>query len=453
MRLFDVSTLKPGVSSKEVFSWALFDAANSGYSTVVMTAVFNAFFVATVCSDAPWATFLWSCAVALGNALSMVLMPAVGRIADLTATKKKWLVLATLVCVAATALLAYSGPGTYVLSVSMIVVSLIGYNVGESLNSAFLPEIAKPEAMGKISGWGWSLGYVGGLVTLTLCLAAVLIGQKEGLPMTQLVGASCLITAGVFIVVAFPVFVWLKERSTPQVKHIGFVRAFQEAGGELKQTLTLLKPYRDFRYLVVCGFLYQCGIATVIALAAIYASSVMGFGMTETLVMVLLVNITAAVGAFAFGYIQDRVGHKKALALTLVVWIAMVATAASAQEEWIFWISANLAGLAMGSSQSAGRAMVGVFAPKARLAQFYGFWNMALWLSAIVGPMTYGAVTWITSNNHRLAIVFTGIFFVLGLAVLAFVNVKRGEQTARDDDEKELGENLKLETGENERIS
>lgn len=432
MVLFDTSTLKSGVTPREVFSWALFDAANSGYSTVVMTAVFNAFFVTTVCSNAPWATFLWSCAVALGNALSMLLMPVIGRIADLRATKKKWLVVATLVCVAATALLAYSGPGTYILSVAMIVVSLIGYNVGESLNSAFLPEIAKPESIGKISGWGWSLGYVGGLVTLALCLAAVLIGQSKGVEMTTLVGGSCIITAVVFVVVALPVFVWLKERSRAQIEHMAFTRAFKEAGVQLRQTLSLLKPYRDFRYLVVCGFLYQCGIATVIALAAIYASSVMGFEMTDTLILVLLVNITAAVGAFAFGYIQDRLGHKKALALTLCVWIAMVITAASAQDVWVFWVSANLAGLAMGSSQSAGRAMVGVFAPKACLAQFYGFWNMALWLSAIVGPMTYGAVTWITGSNHRLAIVVTGIFFVLGLIVLAFVNVKRGQQMAQE---------------------
>lgn len=434
MALFDPSTLKDGVSPREVFSWALFDAANSGYSTVVMTAVFNAFFVSTVCSDAPWATFLWSTAVALGNAVSMILMPAIGRMADLTATKKKWLIVATLLCVVATALLAFSGPGTYVLSVSMIVLSLIGYNVGESLNSAFLPEIAKPEAIGKISGWGWSLGYVGGLVTLALCLAAVLIGQNQGVEMTVLVGTSNIITAAVFIVVAFPVFLWLKERSVRQVDHLPVAQAFKEAGGELLQTWGLLKPYKDFRYLVVCGFLYQCGIATVIALAAIYASSVMGFGMTETLVMVLLVNITAAVGAFAFGYIQDKVGHKIALALTLCVWIAMVATAAYAQEVWVFWVSANLAGLAMGSSQSAGRAMVGIFSPKKRLAQFYGFWNMAMWFSAIVGPMTYGAVTWATGNNHRLAIIVTGSFFVMGLIVLALVNVARAIQTARDND-------------------
>ena len=178
MPLFQRSALKEGVSPREAFGWALFDAANSGYSTVVLTAVFNAYFVSKVCGDASWATFLWSCAVGAANALSMVLMPAIGRMADLTATKKKWLVAATMLCVSATALLALSGPGTYVLSVTMLILSYIGYNVGESLNSAFLPEIARPEAVGKVSGWGWSLGYVGGLFTLALCLTVVLVGES-----------------------------------------------------------------------------------------------------------------------------------------------------------------------------------------------------------------------------------------------------------------------------------
>lgn len=430
MPLFERSALKEGVSPKEAFGWALFDAANSGYSTVVLTAVFNAYFVSTVCGNASWATFLWSCAVGAANALSMFLMPAIGRVADLTASKKKWLVAATLLCVTATAMLAFSGPGSYVLSVSMLVLSYIGYNVGESLNSAFLPEISRPEALGKVSGWGWSLGYVGGLITLAICLAVVTLGQSRGFDMNALVGATNLITAAVFLLVSLPVFIWLKERAVPQVRGFAQLKENWKTDADRGKTFETLTNFRDFRYLVVCGFLYQCGVSTVITLAAVYASSVMGFGLTETLVMVLLVNITAAVGAFGFGYVQDRIGHKPALALTLVLWIGMVATAASAQTSAVFWIAANLAGLAMGSSQSAGRALVAVFAPEKRLARFYGIWNMALWLSAVIGPITYGAVTWMTGNDQRLAIMVTGLFFVAGLLALIPLKVARGAQFA-----------------------
>ena len=326
MPLFQRSVLKEGVSPREAFGWALFDAANSGYSTVVLTAVFNAYFVSKVCGDASWATFLWSCAVGAANALSMVLMPAIGRMADLTATKKKWLVAATMLCVSATALLALSGPGTYVLSVTMLILSYIGYNVGESLNSAFLPEISRPEALGKVSGWGWSLGYVGGLITLGLCLTVVTAGQAQGLGMDALVAATNIITATVFLVVSIPVFLWLKERAIPQVHSAAELKVAMTQDQDKGKTAETLMNFIYFRYLVVCGFFYQCGVATVITLAAVYASAVMGFGLTETLFMVLLVNITAALGAFGFGYVQDRIGHKSALALTLLLWIAMVAT-------------------------------------------------------------------------------------------------------------------------------
>jgi UMF1 family MFS transporter len=164
----------------------------------------------------------------------------------------------------------------------------------------------------------------------------------------------------------------------------------------------------------------------------------LGFEVTETLVMVLVVNVTAAFGAFGFGYVQDALGHKRALALTLLVWIVMAMLAANATALWLFWVSANLAGLAMGSSQSGGRAMVALFAPKRRLAEFYGVWNMALWMSAIVGPLTYGIVTWATGNDHRLAMMVTSGFFVVGLLTLLLINVERGKERANKTDRDEL---------------
>jgi UMF1 family MFS transporter len=141
---------------------------------------------------------------------------------------------------------------------------------------------------------------------------------------------------------------------------------------------------------------------------------------------VLVVNITAAIGAFAFGYVQDRLGHKRALALTLMIWIAMTITASMATTSALFWLSANLAGLAMGSSQSAGRAMAGVFAPASRLAEFYGLWTLSVQVAAIVGPLTFSAVLFLTDNNYRLGMMITGGFFVIGLLLIASINIERG---------------------------
>lgn len=442
MALFERKYLNEGVAPKEVFGWALYDAANSGYSTVVMTAIFNAYFVEAICGNATWATFAWTCAVALSNAIGMLVMPTIGRLADITARKKLWLLVATLLCIAATAGLGFAGPGMIATAVFFVVVSNLGFNLGVSLNSAFLPELARPAALGKVSGWGWSLGYVGGLWTLACCLVVVIFGGELGLDQHQVVAWTNWITAGLFLIISLPMFVWLKERAVPEAGAPTDMKAILKANsGQLLRTLRLMPRYGDFSCLVVCGFLYQCGISVVITLSAIYASAVLGFTMTETLVMVLLVNITAAIGAFGFGYVQDALGHKWALALTLVVWIVMALIAANATELYLFWISANLAGLAMGSSQSAGRAMVALFAPAKRLAEFYGVWNMALWLSAIVGPLTYGVVTWATNNDHRLAMMVTSSFFILGLLALLPINVARGQARVQREEGEAADEN------------
>ena len=148
------------------------------------------------------------------------------------------------------------------------------------------------------------------------------------------------------------------------------------------------------------------------------------------MLLVFLVNIAAALGAFAFGYWQDRIGHKPALGITLAGWIVMAALAYLSDGPALFWAAAVIAGLCMGSSQSAGRAMAGVFAPPAQRAEFYGLWTFATRLSAILGPLTYGAVTWATGGNHRLAILSTAVFFVLGLVLLVPVDVRRGQAAA-----------------------
>ena len=165
----------------------------------------------------------------------------------------------------------------------------------------------------------------------------------------------------------------------------------------------------------------------MIALAAVYADPVMEVSQGETMALLFIANVAAAVGTFAFGYWQDRLGHKRALAVTLLVWIAIVLIAAFTESSSMFCLAAALAGLAMGSSQSCGRAMAGVLIPKARLGEFpFNLWTFAVRLAAIIGPITYGLVTWLTDNNHRLAILATGSFFVIGLALLQRIDMRRG---------------------------
>ncbi len=430
MALFPQEALNSGVRKREVFGWAMYDFANSGYTTVVLTAVFNSYFVGVVAGNAAWATLAWTLTIALSSVIVMVAMPAIGAYADLRASKKRILIFATLGCVAATVMLAGVGRGDLALAVVLIVLSNTFYAIGESMTASFLPELARPDAMGRVSGWGWSFGYLGGMLSLGLSLAYVLSAQGRAEPATSFVPVTMLITAAVYGLAALVTFALLRERAVPQ--RGGLADAGLGASlTRLKATLKRSRSFRDFRWLLACGACYQAGISVVIALAAVYAEQTLGFKQAQTMALIFLVNIAAAVGAFAFGYWQDRIGHKRALGLTLAGWIVMTVLAALAQTATLFWVAAVIAGLCMGSSQSAGRAMVGLFAPAKQLAEFFGLWTFATRLSAIVGPVTYGIVTVVTDGNHRIAIVSTAVFFVLGLWLLMPINVERGTQAGR----------------------
>jgi UMF1 family MFS transporter len=428
------SGLARGVSKKEVWAWAMYDFANSGYTTVVITAVFNAYFVSVVAGNAPWATFSWTAALAISYALIMVTAPLLGAYADAYAAKKKLLLATTVGCVLGTAALASVGPGDLALGIVLLVLSNFFFGSGENLIAAFLPELSSDESLGKVSGWGWSLGYLGGLTALGLCLAYVTWAQAQGRGASQFVPVTMLITAAVFALASLPTFFILRERATPQVQRgeggLGGLAAV--AFGRLLQTIRHARHYPDMRRFLVCIVFYQAGIQAVITLAAIYAEKAMLFSTQDTILLIFVVNITAAVGAFGFGYLQDRIGHVPAIGLTLAGWIVMVILAWSAQGRAPFWIAANIAGLCLGASQSAARALVGLFSPPSRRAEFFGLWGLAVKLSSILGPVTYGLVTWASGGDHRLAILITGSYFVAGLLLLSGIDAERGRRAAQE---------------------
>jgi len=401
----------------------MYDFANSGYTTVVITAVFNAFFVAAVAQKAPWATFAWTAALSVSYLAVLLTAPVVGAWADAHAAKKRLLLLATVGCVFFTALLFFVTPGAVALAVCLIILSNFFFATGENLIAAFLPELADSKAMGRVSGWGWAFGYLGGLVSLGISLVYITAAQKSGAGANEFVPMVMLITAAVFALAAAPTFLFLTERAKPQ----------KQRGSPWSQVLATLRQARHFRDLwqfLVCILFYQAGIMAVIALAAIYAQEAMKFTSQQTIVLVLVVNITAAVGAFGFGYLQDAIGHMKSMMLVLIGWIVMIALAYLAEGVTLFWVAANLAGLCMGAAQAAGRAIVGYLSPPARTAEFFGLWGLAVKTASIFGPLTYGAVTWIFEGNHRLGILAVGAYFVVGLVLLIGIDVERGRRAA-----------------------
>jgi UMF1 family MFS transporter len=415
-----MAALAPEVKLREVWAWSMYDFANSAYTTVVITAVFGAFFVGGVAEGKPWATFAWTAALSVSYAAILLTGPLLGAWADAHAAKKPLLLATTVGCVIFTAALYYAGPGAVALSLALLIVSNYFFGAGENLIAAFLPELARSQAMGRVSGWGWSFGYLGGLAALGICLAYI---TSSGKPARDTVPVTMLITAAFFAIAAAPTFLFLRERALPQPR-------LENPWVRVRQTLREAQKYRDLKRFLICLLFYQAGITAVVALAAIYAEQAMKFTMQQTITLILVVNVTAALGAFGFGYLQDAIGHVRAVALTLVGWILMVLIAGFSQTSASFWVAANLAGLCMGSAQAAGRAVVGYLAPPARLAEFFGLWGLAVKAASIFGPLTYGAVTWVFAGNHRLGIFATGVYFVIGLVLLRGIDIERGRAAA-----------------------
>ena len=415
--------LAKDVSLREVWAWSMYDFANSGYTTVVITAVFNAFFVAAVAGGASWATFAWTAALSVSYLAVLLTAPVVGAWADAHAAKKRLLFMVTAGCVLFTGLLFFVTPGSVILAICLIILSNFFFATGENLIAAFLPELADSKAMGRVSGWGWAFGYLGGLVSLAICLAYITWAQKQGQTGADFVPVTMLITAVVFALAAAPTFLFLKERALPHPQA-------GSAWARVLETLREAERYRDLRRFLVCILFYQAGIMAVIGLAAIYAQEAMKFTTQQTLVLILVVNVTAALGAFGFGYLQDAIGHIRSMILVLAGWIVMIVLAYVAEGVALFWVAANLAGLCMGSSQAAGRAIVGYLSPPARTAEFFGLWGLAVKAASIFGPLTYGIVTWLFEGNHRLGILAVGAYFVVGLILLIGIDVERGRRAA-----------------------
>ncbi|MEQ1778327.1 MAG: MFS transporter [Nitrosomonas sp.] len=417
---------------RERFAWCMYDFANSGYTTVILTAIFNAYFVGVVAADSGngHATLLWTLTIAAANGLVLISAPIVGAIADGSGAKKRFLVATTLGCVVFTALLSFVGPGDVTLAMVLVILATVMFASGENLIAAFLPEISPPETMGRLSGYGWALGYLGGLLALVLCLAYVTYAENQGMDASHYVPVSTLIVAVLFGIAALPTLFWLRERSmaTQSIKDLHVMRMGFD---RLKTTLRQARMHTDlFRFLIALTT-YYAGIHIVIVLAAVYAQEVMGFKTQDTIILIMVVNVTAALGAFLCGHLQDRIGSKWSIAITLLIWSLAIICAYLAVSETLFWIAANLIGIALGGAQSASRALVGQFTPSGRQGEFFGLWGLATKLSAIIGPLTYGGMIYVFAGDHRIALLSTLVFFILGLLFLATVDEERGRETAR----------------------
>lgn len=399
------------VRRREIFGWCCYDFANSAFITVVITVVYGPYFTGVVAAGWAGANTLWSVILASSQVVVMVFGPALGVLADVTGSKKKFLLSMMWVCSAATAALWLTGPGTVALAAGLVIVAYAAFSFGENFCASFLSELSTPANCGRISGYGWSFGYLGGLGALGLAML-VLSVSPDGVRWVFVVTALFMVAA------TLPVLLLLRERKQPE-SHVA--RWWQLGWESVLRAARDLPQHRDLLRFFWAFLLYMSGLGAVVAFAAIYSVEVLGFTTGENLVLFASLQISSALGALAFGWWQDRAGSVNMLTAALLLWCLVAVGAYFCQTKEVFFLVGNVAGLAIGSCQAGSRAVVSLLSPRERAAEFFGFWGVFGKLAAVVGPLFMGVLA--DMFDLRVAVLSTLVFFVGGLLVLRTVRM------------------------------
>ncbi|MEQ5803115.1 MFS transporter [Halomonas sp. H10-9-1] len=430
-------------SRKEILGWAMFDFANQAYTLLIITVVFGELFTTVIVGDRGdgyrLANFLWSLALAVSYLLVVITGPLCGAVMDYQASKKRFLFVSYLATVATTAMLYFVAPGYVVLGLVLIVVSNYAYSMGESFIAAFLPDLGPPEDLGKISGFGWALGYVGGLFAAGFTLVALGEASAENFERIRWVGPFA---AAFFLVTAIPTFLWVKERGIPQPPG----KPYREIAWErVSTTLHELKRFRDLGIFLVSLLFSMAGVYIIIAFAFIYGAQVIGWDESIRNLMFIIVQVTAAAGALGFGFLQDRIGTKVTYLFTLGLWVAAIIAIWATPEvtavlntrlglgweaQHLFLVVGCLAGLSLGSSQSASRALVGLFSPTRKAAEFFGFWGLANKLAGVFGIVALGLLQSVV--GLQASILLCAALFIIAILVCLAVDQARGQRAAAE---------------------
>lgn len=417
-------TQLPPATRKEIVAWAMFDFANSSYTTIVVTFFFSLVFTQLIAAG-PMADLWWGRALWVSNGIVLLLSPIVGAIADESGRKKAFLFATYLLCVGATAALWFVEPGAIALALLLFIVSNVAFSFGENFAGAFLPEISTPDTIGRISGFGWGLGYFGGLLSLALVFPLAKAGiELANFPNLRLIWP---VTAAFFLVAGLPTFLFLRERA-PR-KRESFAYYLRNGFGRLATTWREARTFRELRRFLAVFFLFSIGLTSTIAFFGVYAGATLGFTVTELFLLGALLQIPSAAGAVLFGLVQDRLGARRTLQIALALWIVVSIVVAQASEKRTFWIVAMFAGLGIGSVQASSRALVGAFSPVAKSGEFFGMWGLAGKAAYACGPLLFGWVS-ATTGSQRASVWVNGAFFLIGFVALYGVDEARGRAAA-----------------------
>ncbi len=414
----DNSPATPQATRGQIFSWALFDFAHTSFYVIILTVGYPLYFKEIVAQGSKQGDFLWGLAFSISMTLVALMSPVLGAAADYGAGKKRFLGIFTGLCVLATACLFFIQSSMVVTGIFLLILANIGFEAGMVFYDAFLPEITSERSYGRVSGYGFALGYTGSLITLSLAYPL----YANGFSVENLLNVrySFLLAAGLLFLFALPLFIFLPDRQrTASLKLNFFKIGFQR----LVATYHEFPRYKNIARFLLSYFIYVDGINTIIVFSSIFARETLHFDLAEIIIFFAIVQTSAIIGSVLFGILSDHWGHKPTLTVTLCIWLAIVIAAFFIQSKWMFYVLGIFSGISLGSSQSTSRSLMSELTPLEKRTEFFGFYSFFGKASAIMGPFLFGVVS--SFFNQRFAILSVGIFLLIGLVLLQRVKVVR----------------------------
>jgi UMF1 family MFS transporter len=404
----------PAAARRTIHAWMVYDFANSAFAAIVQATVFPAYYANVVVGNADGrGDFWWGALVSLSMVLVAVLSPLLGGIADHAGLRKPFFVSLTLSTVVLTALLATVGPGMVLTGFILGVAGLVSYEAALVYYNSYLPVLAPPGELGRVSARGFAAGYAGSIVAF---LAAWPFAASARY------GGCFLVAAALFAVFSLPAFLGLPaDRVASMPLKAALARGVTETLATLREILT--RPDRtQMRRFLLAYLVYEDGVNTVISFSAVFAATTLGFSFTEIIALFVVVQVTALAGSAVWAGPTDAYGPRRVIALTLVQWALVTLLAFFVTAKWEFWVVGVIAGLGLGAIQAASRTLMATLVPAGREAEFFGFYALVGKTGAVLGPLVFGLVSRAMHGNQRAAIIAVGSFFVIGLALLSRVS-------------------------------
>jgi len=394
---------------KQIISWSLYDFANQPYTTLIITFIYSAFFVNYIAGDEQQGTFLWANAISITAITVAFISPILGAFADNTGYRKSFLVFFTLICCLFTSLLYFPDKGDIFLALTFVVISNISFEMGTVFCNSYLNDLSSKKNIGKISGNAWGLGFVGGLLALLVSFLLFDVNNSSEVKQVNLFVAAW------FLIFSLPTFFFLKDSKRQKINKENISSSFNS----ILQTFKEISKYKIIVRFLIARLFYNDGLITIFALGGIYAIGTLNFTMQEVLILGIVLNVFAALGSFVFGLIEDRIGVRKVINLSLVVLV--ISTFLAFISPWtiypkiFFWTSGVLLGTMVGPNQSCSRSYMAQIIPEDKKNEFFGFYAFTGKATSFLGPLMFGFLTKIYSQQIGLLSVL--VFFIIGLII------------------------------------